>query len=265
MEELMTLPTSNTVAGPVDAAASSAEAIAAELARLEEIAQTYSGHDGFNKQIIEYGFRAARPFFRGSTCLEMGSSDGIMTQLLADSFPELMVIDGSAKFIDQLRSMFASQSHVRFEHTLFETYTPEERFDTVIATHVFEHVVDPVAIAVKALDYLKPEGCMIVEVPNAFSFNRLMGHAMGLIDDLHQLEPGDHAVGHRRVYDPDWLRHDLTKAGWNVEVMTGSMFKPVANSQMERWFSSEMVEGCYKLGPQFARHAADIVAVCTPQ
>jgi 2-polyprenyl-3-methyl-5-hydroxy-6-metoxy-1,4-benzoquinol methylase len=135
----------------------------------------------------------------------------------------------------------------------------------VIATHVFEHVGDPVAIATKALDFVTDDGVMLVEVPNAFSFNRLMGQSMGLIEDLHQLEPGDHAVGHRRVYDPDWLRRDLETAGWNVEVLTGSMFKPVANSQMEQWFSADMVEGCFRLGVQFARHAADIVAVCTPR
>ena len=40
-------------------------------------------------------------------------------------------------------------------------------FDVVTAFHVLEHVVDPVAVVRRMLDWLAPGGLLIVEVPNA--------------------------------------------------------------------------------------------------
>jgi SAM-dependent methyltransferase len=44
---------------------------------------------------------------------------------------------------------------------------PAGAFDVVSAFHVLEHVPDPVPVARRMLDWLAPEGLMIVEVPNA--------------------------------------------------------------------------------------------------
>jgi SAM-dependent methyltransferase len=41
------------------------------------------------------------------------------------------------------------------------------RFDVVTAFHVLEHLVDPVAVVRRMLDWLVPGGLLIVEVPNA--------------------------------------------------------------------------------------------------
>jgi hypothetical protein len=46
--------------------------------------------------------------------------------------------------------------------------------------------------------------------------------------------------------------------------VTGVLFKPVSNAQMEQWFTPEMVEGCARLGEKFPRHAGDILIVATP-
>jgi SAM-dependent methyltransferase len=41
------------------------------------------------------------------------------------------------------------------------------RFDLVTAFHVLEHVVDPVAVVRRMVDWLAPGGLLVVEVPNA--------------------------------------------------------------------------------------------------
>ena len=44
---------------------------------------------------------------------------------------------------------------------------PPGSFDVVTAFHVLEHVPDPVAVTRRMLDWLAPQGLLIVEVPNA--------------------------------------------------------------------------------------------------
>ena len=41
------------------------------------------------------------------------------------------------------------------------------RFDLVTAFHVLEHVPDPVAVVRRMLDWLAPDGLLVIEVPNA--------------------------------------------------------------------------------------------------
>ena len=229
-----------------------------EQARLEEIAGYFRTEEGFNGTLIRYGFRSLQPWLRGS-CLELGSADGVMTEHLLGAVDELVSVDGSQHYIDELRLRFAG---VRFDCSLFETYEPGMQFDCIVATHILEHVDDPTAIAARARQWIKPGGLFLVIVPNAHSFNRLMGTRMGMLADCHDLHAGDIAIGHRRVFDHDSMYATLTAAGWDVEHMGGVMFKPVANSQMGQWFDDQMIDACWKLGNEFPRNAADILAVC---
>lgn len=46
--------------------------------------------------------------------------------------------------------------------------TPEESFDVVFSSHVFEHLLDPLAIAKKISNWLRSGGFHMIEVPNQF-------------------------------------------------------------------------------------------------
>jgi 2-polyprenyl-3-methyl-5-hydroxy-6-metoxy-1,4-benzoquinol methylase len=236
-----------------------------EQERLADIATTFSSHEGFNRSVIEYGFRSLQPLLRGRRCLEMGSADGAMTHLLAGAVEQLVSIDGSEAFANAIRDELGPRfPGLEAVHTLFEDYEPDEPFDTIVAAHVFEHVDDPVAIARRALPWVAPGGALIVIVPNAHSFNRLLGVEMGMIATCDELVAGDLAIGHRRVYTPAGLEADLAAAGWRVVLRTGVFFKPVSNAQMLEMFTPEMVAGCWELGRKFPDNAGDILCVCEP-
>lgn len=57
---------------------------------------------------------------------------------------------------------------------------PEESFDVVFSSHVFEHLLDPLAVAKKLSSWLRTGGFHMIEVPNQFDtfgfrLRRLMG------------------------------------------------------------------------------------------
>jgi 2-polyprenyl-3-methyl-5-hydroxy-6-metoxy-1,4-benzoquinol methylase len=235
-----------------------------EQDRIDGVAAEFRTEAGFNGVLIRYGFDALAPYLKAGTCLEMGAADGVMTGLLADAVERLVVVEGAGSYVDELRGRFADRQDVRIDHSLFEEYQPHERFDSIVATHVLEHVDDPVDVLARARTWVEDDGVLLAIVPNAHSFNRLLGVEMGMLEDPHELHDGDLAIGHRRVYDPDQLVSDCARAGWRVTDLSGVMFKPVSNAQMFEWFTPDMVAGCARLGRKHPAHAGDILVACSP-
>lgn len=235
-----------------------------ETQRLEQVADWFSAYEGFNGRLVRYSFEALRPHFTGSSCLELGSADGQMTEMLLDVFERVTSVDGSPTYVEQVRERFADRDGLEVEESLFEDYSTSERYDTIVATHILEHVEDPVDVVRRARDWVAPDGRLVIAVPNALSIHRLAAVEMGLLGDPHELNERDERLGHRRVYDPDALRADLESAGWTVETSGGVFLKVLTNAQIEEWFTPEMEQGFYRLGERFPEHAAEIFAVCSP-
>jgi hypothetical protein len=54
--------------------------------------------------------------------------------------------------------------------------------------------------------------------------------------------------GHGRVYNPETFRRDFAQAGLTIEIFGGCWLKPVSNSQIERDWTPEMLEGFNAIG-----------------
>ncbi len=236
---------------------------ASEIARLEAISNAFSTFEGFEHHLTHYAYESIEPSFTGDSCLELGPADGHMTAELLKRFPRLTAVDGSSAYCEQLRERHAGREGFEVVCSLFEHFGSDQTWDTVLAAHVVEHVEDPVALLVNAHDWIATGGRLIVQVPNARSFHRLLGVKLDTIHDVYELSERDHAIGHRRVYDADALRADITKAGWSVDEIVGSYFKIFSNAQSEAWFDDGLIRAFYELGKDFPEQGTMIAAVCT--
>jgi 2-polyprenyl-3-methyl-5-hydroxy-6-metoxy-1,4-benzoquinol methylase len=141
--------------------------------------------------------RTFAPFLRPEGCgLELGCSDGFMTEMLSRQTAWLDVVDGSEKFLAEARKR--NLPNVGFKFALFEEFTAPAPYDYVFASHVIEHVLDPVAVMKMACTVLKPGGLLFIVVPNARALSRQLGLHMGLLKGLKELTPNDHNHGHPR-------------------------------------------------------------------
>ncbi len=233
-----------------------------EHSRLENVASWYSSRQGFYARLVQYGLQSLRPYFVGSSCLELGSADGQMTRMLLDVFHRVTSVDGSPSFCEHLRNALGDFPGFSVECALFEEYNPSSVFDTVLATHVLEHLEDPVRVLERVKEWVSQDGVFLVLVPNALSFHRLVAVKMGLLTTPDELNNLDFRLGHRRVYTLDLLFKHLNSAGWTVHATGGMFFKPLTNQQIESWFTEQMMDGFYELGKDFPEYAAEVYAVC---
>lgn len=227
--------------------------------RIDAAANWYDSRNDFDQHLIKFSWLKMQRRVRGDSVLELGSSDGLMTEELVREFPRVVVLEGSAKNVDSVRRRFPE---VEIHHELFENFSTKERFDNVIAARVLEHVDEPVNLLRKARGWLKPGGILHVVVPNAESLNRKLGFAMGLLGQLDELTERDRNVGHVRVYRSDTLVAHIREAGLQVVELTGTFLKPLSNAQMLGW-SPELIWGFYKLSDELPQYCTELYAVCT--
>lgn len=234
---------------------------AEEKDRLESIAFVSLYAAGANQASITYSFEIFRRYLRGTSVLELGPAEGVMTELLAQAGLELTVVEGSALFCKSLADRFPAATVV---NALFEEYEPAEGqvFDNIILGHVLEHVDDPVEILAKARRWLKPgTGRIMAAVPNARSLHRQAAVLMGLLSSEDQLNEMDIHHGHRRVFNPETFRNAFMQAGLQVEIFGGYWLKPVSNRQIEDTWSEQMLEAFMQLGERYPDIAGEIYVV----
>lgn len=232
-----------------------------EKARLEKIAKNIRYKTSFNGKLMYYRSLEIIPYSRGKTALELGCADGLMTEMLIKYFKKVVAVDGSAKFCKITRNRIKS-NNLEVKCSLFEKLELNEKFDTIILAHILEHVEDPILIIKKAKSWVKDNGVILLDVPNANSIHRQAGVKMGLLKKVDELNELDKKLGHRRVYTWETLQKDIKKAGLNIKVMGGVFLKPLTNSQIEKWWTEEMMNAFYELGKEYPEMAAEIYAVC---
>jgi 2-polyprenyl-3-methyl-5-hydroxy-6-metoxy-1,4-benzoquinol methylase len=161
--------------------------------------------------------------------IELGYGEGITLARLSKLSRSYTVVEGAASLVALVRGRHPT---VAVEHALFEEHFPQQPCDKLLALHVLEHVDNPVALARHLRSWLRPEGEMVVVVPNRESLHRQLAVAMGLQPALDTLGARDRLVGHQRVYDFITLEQHLRNAGFEPFERRGFFLKTLPNSMM---------------------------------
>ncbi len=242
------------------------DALREERKFLDRVYQTYtvdtSAQTMAMRRLIVRTFAPFVPRGRG---LELGCSDGFMTEMLGARLESLDVVDGSRRFLDVAAKRMLP--NVRFHCALFEEFTTAERYDCVFASYILEHVQDPVAVMRMARSVLKPGGRVCIVVPNARALSRQLAVHMGLLAGLKEMTPNDHNHGHRRVYDRVDLNRQIAEAGLENVSQGGIMLKILADFQLDELIGRGMlgeaqIDGLYKLGLEYPDLCGSLFSIC---
>lgn len=235
-----------------------------ESENLNKIAEKYSYAKGVMQFATAYCGEIFLKYLQKDfdDILELGPAEGVMTEILYPHFKNYTAVDGGEIFVQNLKERYPKiQAHV----SLFEDFVPPpaDGYHNIILGHVLEHVENPVQILKLCKTWLADGGRIISAVPNANSIHRQAAVLMGLLNSTKQLNETDKSIGHRRVYDLETLKSDFLQADLKIIHSGGYWLKPVSNAQIEKDWTSEMVNAFLKLGEKYPDIAGEIFIVAT--
>lgn len=199
---------------------------------------------------------------KGPSILEMGYGDGVWTSNIINRFGCSYIIDASSELLQRAKNRFSDRATCF--HAFFEEWRPPMLFDSVLCTHVLEHVVDPIQILMQCRKWIKPDGLLFVAVPNSQSLHRRLGVLLGLQNKASDLKEMDVEMGHQRVYDSKMLERDIFNSGFSISQRVSVMCKPLPNSSLTH-LNEKQLRGLFDLGDQLPEEFRGVLAwFCEP-
>ena len=213
----------------------------------------------FDYKLTEMNYLSLKPYFKGKNLLELGPAMGHMTKFLVNDFENVSVVEGSKELLD----LIPNYGNIEKHHSYFEEFETDKKFDTIIMSHVLEHIENPIKILKLISRWLSENGVIIISVPNSKSLHRLAAVEMGLLESEYELNQRDLDLGYYRVYDLNSLKKDIIESSLKIIDEGGVFLKPVSNGQIDDNWTDKMIDGFYKLGKKFPEFCAEIFVVCT--
>ncbi len=231
------------------------------LVSLDEKAAVYFTDKalGPDRKQVSYIREAVVPQCKGPKTLELGYGNGIWTRQLYEKGLDITVIEGSSKLAKKAEEDFAGS--VRVVNSLFEDFITDESFDTVIASCVLEHVVDPMFFLGKLKSWAHAGSDVHITVPNAVSLHRRIGLKMGLLKNPLELSPQDIEIGHHTSYTLEIFRDQLESAGFEVNYIKGIFLKPVNSAWMMDW-TDELLDAFNEMAEELPEYSGFFYANC---
>jgi SAM-dependent methyltransferase len=155
------------------------------------------------------------------TLFEVGAARGLFLKVMRDRGWSAQGIDISADAVN-----FARETHrVDVVAATPEEFEASERFNVVCMYQTLEHLPDPLYALQKARSWLQPGGVLVIEVPNADSFDiRISRHQAALTLDLPR---------HLSHFTPPFLCGQLKLLGFDI--LRLSLYPPAPLVTLLHW------------------------------
>jgi 2-polyprenyl-3-methyl-5-hydroxy-6-metoxy-1,4-benzoquinol methylase len=173
--------------------------------------------------------------------LDVGCADGRLLTWYRSSMPAREIdtwgIDISEAAVAQARANGHQAVAGRFE---VDTALPNGSFDLIVASHVIEHVADPIAFAKRAAELLRPGGLFMFATPNVDSFDvRRFGRYWG----------GWHFPRHWTMYSAHTAGQLAEAVGLTVENVVYEVNPVFWNWSFHAWLTERRPELANRLFP----------------
>lgn len=226
--------------------------------KLDSYTQNYNYKNSVMGVATDYCASIFERYMAGSSVLELGPAEGVMTEIFFAKYKDYTAVEGSEKFCKLLEEKFPNICVV---NSYFENYQPNRKFDNIILGHVLEHVDNPVEILKLCKSWLNDGGVILSAVPNSHSLHRQAAVLMGMLQRENELNDTDKGVGHQRVYNYELLKSDFELAGCKIKASGGYWVKSISNGQIDEQWTREMIDAYMRLGEDYPDIAAEIYVI----
>jgi SAM-dependent methyltransferase len=180
-------------------------------------------------------------------------------------FRHLTVVEPSPEFVAQARTRAAGRADVEIIDGFLEeqaaTLAAVAPLDFVVVSSLLHEVPDPERLLRTLHRLAGPATVLHFNVPNVYSFHRLLALEMGLITDLFEQSETEKRFQRTTRFDRAKLEGLLAGAGFELLRFGTYFIKPFAHAQMERLIDDKILPPEALVGlERMATHLPDMGA-----
>lgn len=166
----------------------------------------------------------------------------------SQDFDNMVVVEPTQKFYNNAKSLIEGKFHNAnitllndtLENSINDLTT--SNFDFILVSGLL-HELEDASLFLDKLHFLINKNTVVhVNVPNAYSFHRLLAFEMGLIPSVFEMSDSNKIFEQKTVFDLTSLSELITKHGYKI-INSGSYFiKPFTHKQMASLLKTNMID-----------------------
>ena len=174
-------------------------------------------------------------------------------------FDKLVIVEPSAIFYKNALDIVNNDNDLAYKVLVINRYLEdsinelqEHSFDFVIISCLIHEIENVSSFLEKLHCFINRNTIVHIDVPNAYSFHRVLAHEMGLIESVFEMSPSNLRLQQKRVFDMASLSDLILKHKFEI-IDSGTYFlKPFTHNQMSKMLETNIIDkkaldGFYKM------------------
>jgi SAM-dependent methyltransferase len=160
-------------------------------------------------------------------------------------FKEYYLVEPSEEFINNAKNLAKNRQNITLIQDYFENAYQKIRalkIDFIIASSLLHEVHDPEKLLTSIKDLCNPNTIVHINVPNVYSFHRLLAKEMGIIKDTFDISDTERKFQRSTRFDKKIFLDCIESSGFSILSFGTYFIKPFNNSQMEYLLTSEVAD-----------------------
>ncbi len=207
---------------------------------------------------------------QNSTILEIGCGISPACEWIP-SYKYLSILEPSPDFYEIACQKVMSYPNVHLLMATIESL-PElgaAPYDLILINSLLHELPNPAQVLKSLKSYCHAGTRILINVPNAHSFHRLLAVTMGIQKVAEELSDFNRTFQQSRVYTLQSLRELAESCGYTVQHLETVFIKPFTHSQMQamidqKLMTESLLEGLYRVSNQMPSQGAEIFMIICP-
>jgi len=166
-------------------------------------------------------------------------------------FKKYYLIEPSEEFIENAKNLAKTRDNITIIQDYFENVyqgLKASKIDFIIASSLLHEVPDPRYFLQSIKNLCNPDTIVHINVPNVYSFHRLLAKEMGIIKDIFDMSETERKFQRSTRFDKKTFLDCMESSGFSILSFGTYFIKPFNNSQMECLLTAdvsdlEIIEG----------------------
>jgi len=162
-----------------------------------------------------------------------------------DKYESYTIVEPSDEFVQRAKKLAEGKDNVNIIHgcmeEVYEKLSELESFDFIIVSSLLHEVPRPEKLLQSIYSVCKPDTIVHINVPNVYSFHRLLAYEMGYIRSIFEKSETEVKFQRHTRFDKQSLFKIVEENGFHILSHGTYFIKLFNNEQMEKIISQNIV------------------------